>query len=174
MKHQPWLDQLIDTFNRKGIEILELRSKAVTSVLHARNSFNKFNSRGFDYHPVNIVSVVGDVHKLIKYFDKKFDLIFSVSYFEHFAIPWVAATEINKQLKVNSHIFTKTHIANRFNETHCNLLYLINSEPKILFSSAIGYKCLDTNYEQFNCRKTLYLCRRIFKIYTNKKALLPQ
>lgn len=91
MKHQLWLGQIIETFNRPGVEILELGSREVTGVSNTRKSFDKANYNGFDYYPGNNVDVVGDVQKLSTYFNKNFDLIFSASCFEHFAMPWDTA-----------------------------------------------------------------------------------
>lgn len=143
MKHQQWLTKIIETFNRPGVEILELGSREVTGISNTRNSFDKANYTGFDYHPGNNVDIVGDVHKLSTYFDKKFDLIFSASCFEHFAMPWVAATEINKLLKIGGHIFIETHFSFRSHERPWNFFQFSDLGLELLFSKAMGYKCLD-------------------------------
>ena len=45
----------------------------------------------------------GDAHKLSSYFTgEKFDLIYSSAVLEHFAMPWIVATEIARILKVGA------------------------------------------------------------------------
>jgi 2-polyprenyl-3-methyl-5-hydroxy-6-metoxy-1,4-benzoquinol methylase len=55
------------------------------------------------------VDIVGDAHKLSSYFEngKQFDIVFSSAVFEHFAMPWIVATEIAKILKVGGFVFWK-------------------------------------------------------------------
>ncbi len=36
-------------------------------------------------------------------------MIFSSAVFEHFAVPWIVAQEINKLLNVDGYIFVETH-----------------------------------------------------------------
>lgn len=143
MKHREWLNKLVENFNKPGFEILEIGSREVTGSSIARKKFDRANYTGFDYHPGENVDVVGDVHKLSTYFDKKFDLIYSASCFEHFAMPWVAATEINKILKVGGHIFIETHFSFRSHERPWNFFQFSDLGLELLFSNAMGYKCLD-------------------------------
>jgi hypothetical protein len=143
MKHQNWFIHLTKEFNKPGLEILEIGSREVTGKSSAREAFNNANYTGFDYHPGPNVDVVGDVHKLSRYFDKKYDLIYSSSCFEHFAMPWQAATEINKLLKVGGHIFIETHFSYRSHERPWNFFQFSDLGLQVLFSEAMGYKCLD-------------------------------
>lgn len=143
MGHSNWFDNLVDKFNHPGMEVLEIGSREVTGNSIARNRFNNANYTGFDYHHGNNVDVIGDVHKLSNYFDKKFDLIYSSSCFEHFAMPWVAATEINKILKVGGHIFIETHFSFRSHERPWNFFQFSDLGLELLFSEAMGYQCID-------------------------------
>src|ERR1043165_6505721 len=54
---------------------------------------------------------VGDAHELSKFFGTEFDAVFSLAVFEHFAMPWVVAAEINKVLKIGGLTFHSTHFA---------------------------------------------------------------
>jgi SAM-dependent methyltransferase len=143
MGHMEWFKNLVTEFNHPGIEILEIGSREVTGSSNARKSFNNANYTGFDFHPGNNVDVIGDVHKISSFFDKKFDLIYSSSCFEHFAMPWVAATEINKILKVGGHIFIETHFSFRSHERPWNFFQFSDLGLQILFSESMGYKCID-------------------------------
>ena len=143
VKHQEWFNYLVAEFNKPGIKILEIGSREVTGDSNARASFSLANYTGFDFHPGNNVDVVGDVHKIAKYFDEKFDLIYSSACFEHFAMPWVAATEINKLLKVGGHIFIETHFSYRSHERPWNFFQFSDLGLQLLFSESMGYKCID-------------------------------
>jgi SAM-dependent methyltransferase len=143
VKHSLWFDYLVEHFNQEGFEILEIGSREVTSNSRAKKSFDKANYTGFDYHDGPNVDVVGDVHKLSTYLDKKFDLIYSASCFEHFAMPWKAATEINKLLKVGGHIFIETHFSFRSHERPWNFFQFSDLGLQILFSRSMGYECID-------------------------------
>jgi hypothetical protein len=143
MKHQEWFNNLINQFNKPGIEVLEIGSREVTGKSTAREAFNLAIYTGFDYHAGPNVDIVGDVHKLSTYFDKKYDLIYSSSCFEHFAMPWQAATEINKLLKVGGHIFIETHFSYRSHERPWNFFQFSDLGLQILFSKAMGFECID-------------------------------
>ena len=84
------------------MRILEIGSREVTGPSDARRELRDAEYVGFDFYPGDNVDVVGDAHKLSSYFGggEKFDIIFSHACFEHFAMPWVVATEIAKLLKV--------------------------------------------------------------------------
>ncbi len=143
MNHLKWLDELVDRFNKPGIRILEVGSREVTGKSVARERFNLAEYTGFDFHPGNNVDVVGDVHKLSSYFTETFDLIYSSACFEHFAMPWVASTEINKILKVGGHIFIETHFSFKSHERPWNFFQFSDLGLELLFSRAMGYECLD-------------------------------
>ena len=143
MKHQEWFSYLVQEFNKPGLKILEIGSREVTGKSKARQAFDKANYVGFDYHPGENVDIVGDVHKISSYFNEQFDLIYTASCFEHFAMPWLAATEINKLLKVGGHIFIETHFSFKSHERPWNFFQFSDLGLEILFSKAMGYKCLD-------------------------------
>ena len=143
MNHLTWLDNLIKEFNKPGVEILEIGSREVTGKSRARKAFNEANYTGFDYHAGANVDVIGDVHKLSNYFEKKFDLIYSASCFEHFAMPWLAATEMNKLLKVGGFVFIETHFSFRSHERPWNFFQFSDLGLQLLFSESMGYKCID-------------------------------
>jgi len=96
----------------RELRILEIGSREVTGKSNARERFSKAEYVGFDFHPGANVDVVGDAHKLSQYFDAQhFDVIYSVAVFEHFAMPWVVATEIAKLLKVGGTVLVATHFS---------------------------------------------------------------
>ncbi len=143
MSHTEWFRNLVEKFNHESVSILEVGSREVTASSKARKAFSNANYVGFDYYPGNNVDVVGDVHKLSSYFDKQFDLIYCSACFEHFAMPWVAATEINKLLKKGGHLFIETHFSFRSHERPWNFFQFSDLGLEVLFSESMGYECID-------------------------------
>lgn len=144
ISHSNQMEYLINLANKEGFKVLEIGSREVTGPSHAREMFDKATYVGFDFYPGNNVDVVGDVHKLSSYFDEKFDLIYSSACFEHFAMPWIVAEEINKLLKVGGYIFVETHFSFSSHERPWHFFQYSDMGLKVLFSPAMGYKCLDS------------------------------
>src|SRR6202046_1911736 len=87
--------------NSQGLRVLEIGSRIVSpGSVSKRSWFSGARSYvGFDYYGDDNTDVVGDAHCLTEYVGTgQFDAIFSLSVFEHLAMPWVAAMEINKAL----------------------------------------------------------------------------
>lgn len=94
--------------NRKRLSILEIGSRA--SVLGEPGKRHRFKRAsdyvGVDIHPGEGVDIVGDVHRLTSLLDgRRFGAIHSHSVMEHLAMPWVAAVEMIKSLKVGGVMF---------------------------------------------------------------------
>lgn len=145
ISHQNWHEYLYELANKPGMRILEIGSREVTGESVDRAHFSQAEYIGFDYYPGNNVDVVGDAHKLSSYFEdgEKFDLIYSSACFEHFAMPWVVATEINKLLKVEGHIFVETHFSYSSHERPWHFFQFSDMALKILFSKQMGYECIE-------------------------------
>lgn len=104
------LENFVDAVNQmQGPLILELGSRDI-SRKHLFKGYSEYV--GFDIHPGRHVDVVGDVHLLSRHFpENHFDAVYSASVFEHLAMPWKAALEINRVLKPGGLLFTVTHPA---------------------------------------------------------------
>ncbi|MDQ3796668.1 MAG: class I SAM-dependent methyltransferase [Pseudomonadota bacterium] len=93
-----------------GPKILELGSRNVTGKTYKCLFANWGEYVGFDIHPGENVDQVGDVHRLSHYLQNEhFDFVFSISVFEHLAMPWKAVLEINKVMKTGGLLFISTH-----------------------------------------------------------------
>lgn len=132
---------------KKDLKILEIGSREVTCQSSARQNFSEAGATyvGFDFYPGNNVDVVGDAHNLSSYFEKneKFDIIYSLACFEHFAMPWVVAEEINKLLKVGGYVFIETHFSFSSHERPWNFFQFSDMGLKALFSPEMGFSCID-------------------------------
>jgi SAM-dependent methyltransferase len=145
VSHQKWQKYLYQIGNKQGMRILEIGSREVTGKSTAREGFSNATYIGFDYYPGNNVDVVGDAHKLSKYFSKeeKFDIIYSSACFEHFAMPWIVATEIAKLLKVGGIVFVETHFSFSSHERPWNFFHFSDMGLRTLFSPALGFECIE-------------------------------
>jgi hypothetical protein len=90
--------------------------------------------------------VVGDAHELSKFFDAEFDAVFSLAVFEHFAMPWVVAAEINKVLKIGGLTFHSTHFAFPLHERPWDFWRYTDQSLRILFSPPLGFEVIRTAF----------------------------
>ena len=145
VSHQKWQKYLYGIGNKPGMRILEIGSREVTGKSSARKEFSDAKYIGFDFYPGDNVDVVGDAHKLSSYFagEEKFDLIYTSACFEHFAMPWIVATEISKLLKVGGIVFVETHFSYSSHERPWHFFQFSDMALKTLFSKALGFECLE-------------------------------
>lgn len=164
VSHQKWQKYLYEIGNKPGMRILEIGSREVTGKSTARNEFAKADYVGFDYYPGNNVDVVGDAHKLSSYFKEgeKFDIIYSSACFEHFAMPWIVATEIAKLLKVGGIVFIETVFSFSSHERPWHFFQFSDMALKVLFSESLGFDCIEAGMSnpivgRFSSRSDAYL-----------------
>lgn len=129
-----------------GKRILEVGSREVTGKSQAREMFSNAEYVGFDYYPGDNVDVVGDAHKLSSYFskDEKFDIIYSLACFEHFAMPWLVAEEINKLLNVGGYVLIETHFSFSAHQRPWHFFQFSDMALKALFPPSMGIVCMDS------------------------------
>jgi SAM-dependent methyltransferase len=144
VSHAKYLSYLSEIGNHKGMKILEVGSREVTGPSAARTMFADAQYVGFDFYAGPNVDVVGDAHKLSRYFDEQFDIIFSCAVFEHLAMPWVVATEIAKLLKVGGIVFVETHFSFSSHERPWHFYQFSDMGLRALFSPALGFECLES------------------------------
>lgn len=144
ISHDKWCDYLIELANKNHWNVLEIGSREVTGPSSIRKKLINARYTGFDFYPGNNVDVVGDVHKLSNYFNgEKFDLIFSSACFEHFAMPWIAAQEIVKLLKVGGYIFVETHYSFSSHERPWHYFQFSENALEVLFNKEMGIECIE-------------------------------
>ncbi|MBE8233680.1 MAG: class I SAM-dependent methyltransferase [Endozoicomonadaceae bacterium] len=143
VSHKNYMDYLTEIGNQSGLKILEIGSREVTGKSYARSRFYKAQDIGFDYFSGPNVNVVGDAHKLTQYFDEKFDIIYSSAVFEHFAMPWVVASEISKLLNIGGIIFVETHFSFSSHERPWNFFQFSDMGLRALFPPALGFECIE-------------------------------
>lgn len=101
-----------ENFDKPGIRVLEIGSRAVVSDSLWTKVLSKTDYIGFDILPGKNVDVVGDAHFLSEHFEpESFDLVISFAVMEHIALPWVFAEEISKVLRIGGTSVHETHFS---------------------------------------------------------------
>lgn len=139
-------DNFVDIVNANHLRVLEIGSRlgAPDHISNRQILTGAASFTGFDYYPDHNTDVVGDAHKLSQYFpNQKFDAIFSLSVFEHLAMPWVVAMEINKCLEIGGLTFHATHFAWPLHEIPWDFWRFSDNGLKVLFSPAMGFEIID-------------------------------
>jgi len=163
VSHLTWKDHLVENFDKPGMMILEIGSREVTGISLFKHRFKNATYVGFDFYSGENVDVVGDVHKLSSYFtNQKFDLIFSSSCFEHFAMPWIASIEIIKLLRMGGKVFIETHFSYGLHEMPWNFFQFSNIGLEVLFPSIFGINKIESGLSnpivgRFSKRSSKYL-----------------
>lgn len=143
--HRAWGGYLSAHFNKPGLRVLELGSRNVTGV-NLRHFFDQAQYTGFDFYPGENVDVVGDIHRLSTHFgpEDRFDLIFCSAVLEHLHMPWLAAVEIQKMLKVGGHVFVETHFSFSAHERPWHFFQFSEMGLRALFNDSLGFDLVDS------------------------------
>jgi len=139
----------LEETNRKGGSVLEIGSRQVCiGGKTKRKLFPNATYTGFDYYKDENTDVTGDAHHLSRYFDgKKFDSVFSLAVFEHLAMPWLAAMEINRVLNVGGLTFHATHFAFPVHERPWDFWRYTDQALRVLFSPPMGFEVIHAGFE---------------------------
>ncbi len=132
--------------NEEHLHVLEIGSRIVSPGSNSQRSIfpQAASYTGFDYYSDSNTDVVGDAHELSSYFDgRKFDAVFSIAVFEHLAMPWVVAMEINKVLKLGGITCHEIPFAWPAHERPWDFWRCSDAGLKVLFSQAMGFETID-------------------------------
>jgi SAM-dependent methyltransferase len=124
--------------------VLEIGSR-VRSEVCRRGLFEGKQYTGLDILEGPNVDVLGDAHLLSEKFPAdSFDAIYSVSTFEHLAMPWKVALEVNKVLRPGGMAYFVTHQALGMHELPWDFWRFSDTSWNSLFNSYTGFRVLDT------------------------------
>lgn len=142
--------QLFDRFLTQALEaleppqILELGARTVTGNPTRDRWSGNIIYTGFDIHPGPNVDVVGDVHQLSRHVPlQHYDAIYSISVFEHLAMPWQAVLEINRVLKPGGLVFISTHPTWPAHELPWDFWRFNQAAFKALLNPVTGFEVLE-------------------------------
>jgi hypothetical protein len=121
--------------------VLEIGSRA-RSGISRRNLFPATCSyTGFDIVAGENVDCVGDAHALSRILPAKhFDVVFSVSVWEHLCMPWLVSLELNKVMKVGALAMINTHQSWPSHEEPWDYFRFSNYSWDALFNADTGFE----------------------------------
>lgn len=97
---------------------------------------------GVDIHPGPNVDVVGDIHQLSELVSGPFDVVYSISTFEHLAMPWKAVLEINKVCEQGALLLVTSHPTWPPHEQPWDFWRFSASAFEVLLNRATGFELL--------------------------------
>lgn len=138
-------NEFIDRVNSNRLKVLEIGSRIVSPGSSSKRPLfpQAISFTGFDIYPDENTDVIGDAHQLSRYFrDEKFDAVFSIAVFEHLAMPWLVAREINKILKTGGITFHGSHFSWPLHEVPWDFYRYSDEGFKSLFPPPMGYRII--------------------------------
>jgi len=144
-------DRFVDSVNRmvQPAAVLEIGSRNVSGTVRRALFSGHVAYTGFDIHAGENVDVVGDAHSLSAHFpDQQYDAVFSVSVFEHLAMPWKAIVEINRILKPGGLLYISTHPVWPPHELPWDFWRFSGETFKVLLNAHTGFEiveCIEGN-----------------------------
>lgn len=124
--------------------ILELGSREVVTALNREKAGPGASFVGLDIVAGKNVDIVGDAHELASLFrHESFDAVVSNAVFEHLAMPWKVALEINAILRPGGLVYTRTHHTYPLHEMPWDFWrYGLDAFPTI-FHEGTGFRLLN-------------------------------
>ena len=121
--------------------VLEIGSRA-RSGISRRNLFPATCSyTGFDIVAGENVDVVGDAHALSRILpNNHFDVVFSVSVWEHLSMPWLVSLELNRVMRVGGMAMINTHQSWPSHEEPWDYFRFSDYSWDALFNADTGYE----------------------------------
>jgi hypothetical protein len=127
--------------------VLEMGSRARSAITYRHLLPSNLDYIGMDILGGPNVDVVGDAHKLEELFGKdRFVAAFSRSLFEHLAMPWKVALELNKVLLPGSWVYTGSHQTWPLHEEPWDFWRFSRNSWKALSNTSTGFEIVETAY----------------------------
>ncbi len=125
--------------------ILEIGSRSRSGITRTELVPSHLEYTGIDIIDGPNVDVVGDAHSLGRHFQQNtFDAVYSMSVFEHLAMPWKVAVEINKILKPSGVMLHTSHQSWPIHEAPCDYWRYSENTWKSIFNSKTGFEIIDS------------------------------
>ena len=132
--------------------VLEIGARARSGNIYTQGFAQHVRYRGMDIIPGPNVDLVADVHQLGRSVTPgSYDAIFSISVFEHLAMPWQAALEINAALKPGGLVFISTHPVWPLHDRPWDFYRYSTDGFRALFHRLTGFEILEAT-EGLPCR----------------------
>ena len=124
--------------------VLEIGSRARSGTTYRHFLPPHVEYVGVDVKEGPNVDLVADAHDLAAALgDQRFDAVFSISVFEHLAMPWKAALSINRVLHVGGLVFIGTHQSFPVHDQPWDFWRFSDEAWKCLFNRATGFEVVE-------------------------------
>lgn len=146
------LYNILEKFKKRVSEspdghMIEIGSRARSGNTYKQMFVGLKNYTGIDVTSGPNVDVVADAHELSKHFGADFDFSFSISVYEHLIMPWVAAYEMNKIMKVGGIGYIQSHQAWPLHEVPWDFFRFSEHSWHGLFNKFTGFEVLESGFE---------------------------
>jgi SAM-dependent methyltransferase len=124
--------------------VLEIGARARSAITRRHRIPERLQYVGLDILAGPNVDVVGDAHELSRLFpDQRFVAAFSTSVFEHLAMPWKVALELNQVLEPGGVVYTSTHQTWPPHEEPWDFWRFSQHSWRTLFNAATGFEIIE-------------------------------
>lgn len=124
--------------------VLEIGSRARSGLTRQDRLPRQLDYLGVDILPGPNVDIVGDAHELSRLFrDRRFVAVYSLSVFEHLAMPWKVALELNQVLVPGGLVYTSTHQTWPMHEEPWDFWRFSRHSWQTLFNPATGFEVVE-------------------------------
>jgi hypothetical protein len=123
-----------------GAKFLEIGSRARSGVSRRSWFPDTIAYTGADVLPGENVDVVADAHYLSETVSGPFDFVYSVSTFEHLIMPWRAAAEIARVMRVGGLVYTQSHQMWPVHDAPWDFFRFSTDAWRGLFNKATGFE----------------------------------
>ncbi|MDP3073390.1 MAG: methyltransferase domain-containing protein [Opitutaceae bacterium] len=121
--------------------VLEIGSRARSALTNRQHIPPHLDYVGLDILPGPNVDVVGDAHRLAEIFaGRRFVAAMSFSVFEHLAMPWKVALELNRVLEPGGLVYSQTHHTWPLHEEPWDFWRFSQHSWQTLFNAATGFE----------------------------------
>ena len=133
------------TLQQPGFDrVLEVGSRARSNIIR-KDLFKGKQYTGADVLNGPNVDVVADAHSLSDFFQpESFDALYSISTFEHLAMPWKVALEVNKVLRTGGLGYFVTHQTVGMHDLPWDFWRYSDTSWNSLFNEYTGFRVLET------------------------------
>ncbi|MDA0347445.1 MAG: hypothetical protein O3C43_02210 [Verrucomicrobia bacterium] len=134
-----WIDE-----SQEPLSILELGSRARSGNTNRGQFSDRHHYTGVDLLEGENVNIVADVHSLSDYFKPdSIDGIFGISVFEHLAMPWKAAIELNRIMRMGARAMFLTHQTWPLHDKPFDFWRYSSESWHALFNQSTGFKLVE-------------------------------